>query len=206
MHKLDPLFDTLKDIIGTCIDQTKDIACADVRVSNVIKDFFATHPVYQTFAFFSEEDQSQAFTLPMILLDPIDGTKEFIKGSDECVVSMSILYSLDLHDQRNMHWIYNFRNQDEVLYNNRSFTVQHITSVPMQQTKYQTVISRTEYKKYELARLDILKLYMQPIGSIAYKLAALATQACDFVISIHNKHVWDIAAGSMMLSLQDYVF
>jgi myo-inositol-1(or 4)-monophosphatase len=37
-----------------------------------------------------------------------------------------------------------------------------------------------------------------PRGSIAFKLALLASGAADFVVSLRPKNIWDIAAGTML--------
>ena len=64
------------------------------------------------------------------------------------------------------------------------------------------MVSRSEFEKgYFNFLLDIdPKIEITPRGSIAFKLALLASGACDFVLSLSPKNIWDIAAGSVLCS------
>ncbi len=160
----------------------------DIFVSDHVKKVFKDSN--HDFNFFSEEDQEN-FEFPVIVLDPIDGTREFAKGYGECAVSLAILFSADIKDERNFGWIYNpftgFEVTNEVKYplGNRH---SHADAINI-------MISRSEWEK-SAQNMDFNNdLRISPLGSIAFKLGLLATGACECVISFRDKNIWDIAAG-----------
>lgn len=160
----------------------------DIFVSNYIKKVFEESG--HNYNFFSEEDQER-FEFPVIVLDPIDGTREFAKGYGECAVSMAILYSADIKDERNFGWIYN------------PFTGFEITSdvkFPLgsrhaHADAINIMISRSEWEKGAYKKEFSKNFRIAPLGSIAFKLGLLAAGACECVISFRDKNIWDIAAG-----------
>jgi myo-inositol-1(or 4)-monophosphatase len=159
----------------------------DIYISNLFKESF--HDLYPFLNFYSEEDQG-CFDYPVIILDPIDGTRELSQGIGECAVSFGIYYSEDFSDERNFSWIFNPFN---------SYCVDSY-NLPMKSKKSTrknllSFVSQTEYnlKLYEVENKDLNFL---PKGSIAYKLALLSRGICDFVITKKPKHIWDIMAGS----------
>lgn len=135
--------------------------------------------------FYSEENIGQ-WKFPLMMVDPLDGTKEFIAGRDEWVVSVALLKNARLEGAG---WIYN----------------------PLQQKVYQEVSPRSFVEKGvyygEASRSEWAKGYyqenfanfqMKPMGSIAFKLARLAAGEVDFIVSLHPKNIWDIAAGTLL--------
>jgi len=160
----------------------------DIFISDKVKEIFTKrHP---DFHFYSEEDP-ESFDFPAIILDPIDGTREFVKGYGECAVSLAILNSDRVDDPKNFGWIYNPFSGFEIS-NNLHVPVEHRETVP---PTINIMVSRTEWEKnlihHELSRDTVVI----PMGSIAYKLGLLAGGACDVVVSKRGKNVWDIAAG-----------
>jgi myo-inositol-1(or 4)-monophosphatase len=62
------------------------------------------------------------------------------------------------------------------------------------------MVSRSEYEKgffNHLLNFD-QKIEISPRGSIAFKLGLLASGGCDFVLSLSDKNIWDIAAGTIL--------
>jgi myo-inositol-1(or 4)-monophosphatase len=57
------------------------------------------------------------------------------------------------------------------------------------------MISRTERPK---GLYNNKSAHLLPRGSIAFKLALLASGTCDYVVSLRPKNIWDIAAGTML--------
>lgn len=143
-----------------------------------------------------EKPDQQVLSYPCLVLDPIDGTREFSKGIPECCVSMAYLNSKEIHDPKNWSWLWNPLNKAEFFSHEKSsFATSH--SEPQV-----GLVSRTEWEKglKDRAQGD-LKFF--PKGSIAYKLALLSAGACDFVFSLRDKHIWDIMGGMILLSRQN---
>ena len=188
----------IKRLIRQKIDETIDLNVEKKKDNSVVTeiDTYICSLVREKFLreidvnYFSEEDQG-SFSFPMIILDPIDGTKELIEKIGECAVSFGIYYSSDLNDERNFSWIFN------------PFTGMEISSETIElesregllnDRKMKVLVSRTEYSQKlfnENVNTEIL-----PIGSIAYKLMLLAYGVGDAVISKKPKNIWDIMAGT----------
>ena len=63
------------------------------------------------------------------------------------------------------------------------------------------MVSRTEMKGGLFDRFESLgNICLIEKGSIALKLGLLAAGACDFVVSLEHKNIWDIAAGCILAS------
>ena len=160
----------------------------DLFISQRVKEIFTKrHP---DFHFYSEEDP-ESFDFPAIVLDPLDGTREFVKGYGECAVSLAILYSSNVDDKSNFGWIYNPFSGFEIS------SDLHIPVQPRETLPPTThiMVSRSEWEKNLVNHEFGNDICVTPMGSIAYKLGLLAAGACDIVISKRPKNVWDIAAG-----------
>jgi len=70
----------------------------DTFISNLIKNAFA----HLKLNFYSEEDHGE-LALPAIILDPLDGTREFVQNRSDCSVSFGIYFSLDLMTKETSH-------------------------------------------------------------------------------------------------------
>jgi myo-inositol-1(or 4)-monophosphatase len=148
------------------------------------------------------------------IVDPLDGTKEFIKGIPEFVVAIAL--AEDGHPilgvtynpiKREMFWCARGRGcymesgtafpgcpPDRL--ESRSHRV-HVTSTPA--LEHATVLasrsetSRGEWKSYEG------KVRVNPIGSVAYKLALVAAGRADATFTRTPKSEWDIASGAALI-------
>ncbi|WP_127715288.1 inositol monophosphatase family protein [Halobacteriovorax sp. HLS] len=141
------------------------------------------------FHFFSEENMV-SFGFPSIILDPIDGTRELAKGLGECVVSLAVMTS----SNEGFSWIYNPFTGFEI-----SSKDAFCEPVSFNEDRLFGLVSRTDYSKGIFSDLSLdSSIVVEPRGSIAFKLALLASGACDFVYSKTPKSVWDIAAGTLL--------
>ncbi len=188
----------LKLEIGQKIDENLDnllisikedntiVTDIDIFISELFRDEFKR--VMPELNFFSEEHPDN-FKFPMIILDPIDGTREFAKGVAECSISFGIYYSERLDDERNFSWLYNPFNAFEIHSENRVVKGNRIIN-----DQLLAFVSRSEFAKNLFESND--EINYQPKGSIAYKLGLLAGGAGDFVMSKRPKNIWDIMAGT----------
>jgi myo-inositol-1(or 4)-monophosphatase len=162
------------------------VTVVDTFISDLFKEKFL--PELPSINFYSEEDLGE-FVYPMIILDPIDGTKELAAGLDECAISFGLYYSSSLADERNFSWIYNPFTGFEV---NSIF--RKLKSTKAINERFIAYVSRSEFA--EGLHVSNEKINYYPKGSIAYKLGLLAAGAGDFVITKKNKNIWDIMAGT----------
>ena len=133
------------------------------------------------------------------IIDPIDGTKEFIQGLDEFVVVIAFV----VQQQVEVAVTYN-PVRDELLYacrgqgafcNNQPIHVSATARLP----GALVLASRSETGRGEWDRFRDL-LTVRPMGSVAYKLAQVAQGTCDLTFSLVPKNEWDICAGTLLVT------
>ena len=172
----------------------------DYFISELVKKSFAdTHPDLH---FLSEEDP---FTLrfPALVLDPVDGTRELIRGNPEWAISLAILYSSKLNDPRNFAWIFNPASGFELGEMAPSHPSSSSTDGPSQSV-LQGLVSHTEWPSIKKDATPSIQLRL--CGSIAFKLGRMSRGECDFVFSKRPKSLWDIAAGSLLARWRGFSF
>jgi myo-inositol-1(or 4)-monophosphatase len=161
------------------------------EVDQLISEFVKSSPLADGFHFYSEEEHGE-LVFPALILDPLDGTRDFLKSRPECAVSAAWMKSP-------------FLNADHfaVVFNPfTGFTIDSTLLAPWQPkpqlAPWTGMVSRTEWENglYPFRETDNYQII--PRGSIAFKLALLASGGCDFVVSLRPKNVWDIAAGTLL--------
>lgn len=140
-------------------------------------------------ATFYSEEKFDEWKFPLIALDPLDGTREYIDGRDEWAISIGYFQSEKFEGEG---WVYNPRKEED-------FT-QDVPNYPFPyKVSYRGEVSRSEFNKQLYQRMyDEGRFVIHPVGSIAYKLARLAYQNSDFVVSLYPKNIWDIAGGTLL--------
>lgn len=138
--------------------------------------------------FYSEEKFSD-WKFPLLALDPLDGTKEYIDGRDEWAISIGVFENEDFEGEG---WVYNPKREE--VFNDEVVPYEYKTK-----TSYVGEVSRSEFNQGLFQRTnDEGKFIIEAVGSIAYKLARLAYQNSDFVVSLRPKNIWDIAGGTLL--------
>ncbi len=201
---------TLDELLVISKDKNLDIKKKEDKTFVTIVDLAISHLVKKEIAnfdssmfFHSEEDQLSELQFPCAILDPIDGTKEFVQGPAECVLSLAIVYSPRFDDPRNQAFIFNpltgfeMRSSSSFIFH---YELNHKIEKKEKMKKNPSImVSRSEWKKGlfngERKRED---LQVMPRGSIAFKLALLAAGGCDKIISKKPKNIWDICAGTIL--------
>lgn len=150
--------------------------------------------LYPHLTYYSEEKFS-VWNFPMLIVDPIDGTKEFIANVPEWTVSIACI--------SNENWL-----GDGWIYNPTTKKAYNITSIQSLKVKdaYCGEVSNSEWKKGLFTNKSTEKFKLRPMGSIAYKLGRLSAGECDFVVSLAPKNIWDIAAGVVLCNKAGYKF
>lgn len=138
------------------------------------------------FTFYSEENFSE-WKFPLLALDPLDGTQEYIEGRNEWAISIGLLPE---NDFKGAGWIYNpktgecFDSAQDLGFEQKSI--------------YRGEVSRSEWKKGLFKTDQSENFFVQAVGSIAYKLGRLSAGKSDFVVSLRPKNIWDIAGGTIL--------
>jgi myo-inositol-1(or 4)-monophosphatase len=158
----------------------------DLFLSSHVELLMESH--FPTTTFYSEEKFSD-WKFPLLALDPLDGTREYIDGNPEWAVSIGIFQTEKFEGEG---WVYNPKKQE-------IFSQEVVPYKFKTKTSYVGEVSRSEYNKGLFQRTnDEGKFIIEVVGSIAYKLARLAYQNSDFVVSLRPKNIWDIAGGTLL--------
>jgi myo-inositol-1(or 4)-monophosphatase len=175
------------------------VTTADFEADRKLKEVL--HGGFPDYGWLSEETADDGVRLGrerVWIVDPLDGTKEFIKGVPEFVVAIALV-------ERGAPIL-------GVTYNpikHELFTAAqgmgcHLDGAPVRVTSISSLAqatvlasrsetSRGEWKAYEGG------MKVNPIGSVAYKLALVAAGRADATFTRSPKSEWDIASGAALI-------
>ena len=133
------------------------------------------------------------------VVDPLDGTREFVAGIPEYCVSIAMV-----EQGRPIAGGICNPATDEVflgsldaglIYNGKP-------AHSSQRTTLQGAVvlaSRSETKRGEWKQFDNAVFRVKPMGSVAYKLALVAAGLADATFTLTPKNEWDVAAGAALV-------
>lgn len=163
-------------------DDGSPVTDLDLALSNHFELLVQDH--FRELNFYSEEKPS-AWSFPLLTLDPLDGTREYIQGNGEWAISLG-LFLTDSFEGKG--WVYNptlgelFDSAEEKRF--------------LEKDQYIGEVSRSEWNSGLFSEQHSSLFSLRPVGSIAYKLARLSQGTCDYVVSLRPKNIWDIAGGT----------
>ena len=163
------------------------VTALDLELSSLIEGMSQQH--FPQATIYSEENYS-AWSFPLLAIDPLDGTREYLSGRPEWSVSIGLFNSENFGGEG---WVYN-PSTNELFSSDLKKTILATKSV------YEGEVSRSEWEKGLYQTFQTPKFLLQPKGSIAYKLGRLAAGKIDFVVSLTPKNIWDVAGGSLLCS------
>lgn len=147
----------------------------------------------------SADDLSRLDKHRVWVVDPLDGTREFVQGLPEFAVSVGLV-----EDGKPVAGgIYNPATKETfvgslptgVTYNGRF-------AQPSQRNSLAGALvlaSRSEVKRGEWKRFEGSEFTVCPMGSVAYKLARVSAGLADITFTLTPKHEWDVAAGAALV-------
>ncbi len=164
----------------------------DLALSAQIELLMEEH--FPNTTFYSEEKFS-SWSFPLLALDPLDGTREYIEGRDDWAISIGVFPTEKFQGDG---WIYNPK------------TGECFSEVPKQdfidKSTYCGEVSRSEWKSGLFNHQESEKFKLKAVGSIAYKLGRLSAGKSDFVVSLRPKNIWDIAGGTILCQKAGFKF
>ncbi len=133
------------------------------------------------------------------IVDPLDGTREFVKGLPEFCVSIGFVENA----KPVAGGIYNPATQETflgaidtgVFYNGQP-------SHPSQRKTMDGALilaSRSEVKRGEWKRFENGSFKVRAMGSVAYKLALVSAGLADITFTLTPKNEWDVVAGAALV-------
>jgi len=148
----------------------------------------------------SADDVSRLSKSRVWVVDPLDGTREFVQGIPEFCVSIGFV-----EDGRPVAGgICNPATNETiigaidcgVLYNGKP-------ARPSQRTTLKgslILASRSEVKRGEWQQFQSGEYQIHPMGSVAYKLGLVAAGVADITFTLTPKNEWDVAAGAALVA------
>ena len=174
------------------------VTTADLMANRAIREIVAAR--FPRDAWLSEEDADDPGRLDQSrvwIVDPLDGTREFIKGIPEFCVSIGLsvdgspVLGVIYHPLREE--LFSATRGGGARLNGESLHV----SRPEEGARPCLLISRAEPRK-RLAELE-REFELEPMGSIAYRLAAVAHGRADATLTFRRVKEWDVCAGIVIV-------
>jgi len=133
------------------------------------------------------------------IVDPLDGTREFVKGIPEFCISIAMVES----GQPVAGGICNPATRETFIGSLQTgVTYNGVLAHASQRAKLDGALvlaSRSEVKRGEWEAFKEAPFKVQPMGSVAYKLARVAAGLADATFTLTPKNEWDVAAGAALV-------
>ena len=159
-------------------------------------------PLIEGAQWLSEESEQSTPLLPgepTWVVDPLDGTREFLRGIPEFAVSAGLFAG-----GRLVLGVVALPVQGQVLSGLLSAERREarcdgeaLPALPRDGAVERVVVSRHDYERRKIHRQIPYTVY--PCGSAAVKLAHVATGEADVYLSTGPRSVWDVAGGAAVL-------
>ena len=147
----------------------------------------------------SADDFSRLRCERVWIVDPLDGTREFVAGVPEFCVSIAYAEAGELVAGGILNpasnEIFVGSRRAGLTYNGNEARVSGRTEL----AGATILASRSETDRGEWERFRQAPFNIQPVGSVAYKLAQVAAGLADATFTLFPKHEWDIAGGAALV-------
>ena len=145
------------------------------------------------------DDHSRLSKTRVWVVDPLDGTREFVQGIPEFCVSIAMV-------ENGVPVAGGICNPatDELILGSRDAGVTYNGSParPSQRCDLNGALvlaSRSEIKRGEWKQFESAEFNIRPMGSVAYKLGLVAAGRADLTFTLVPKNEWDVAAGAALV-------
>jgi myo-inositol-1(or 4)-monophosphatase len=133
------------------------------------------------------------------IVDPIDGTKEFVQGIDEWCVSIAlaedgVVIAAGIFNPARDETIIGSRETGVTLNGKAVRTTDKTELSGATALASRSEVSRGEWDKFMDGPMQVV-----PMGSVAYKLARVGAGLDDITFTLVSKNEWDYAAGAMLV-------
>jgi len=145
------------------------------------------------------DDQARLGKERLWVVDPLDGTREFVQGIPEWCISIAWIQA----GEAVAGGILNPATS-ELFLGSRATGVTR-NGVPVHVSRRPALAgalvlgSRSEFKRGEWKPFQDGSLELRPVGSVAYKLALVAAGLADATWTLVPKNEWDVAAGTALV-------
>jgi len=184
----------------TAYKENKDpVTTADLEADRILKEGLLKY--FPQTGWLSEETRDDPMRLgkkQVWIVDPIDGTKEFVSGIPEYSVSVALAENgfpvLATVYNPATEELFSAAKGKGAWLNGEPIEADHpLGNLPV------LLASRSEIQRGEFIPFEPFA-EIRPCGSIAYKLALVAVGFADATLSLGPKNEWDIAAGVLLMA------
>jgi myo-inositol-1(or 4)-monophosphatase len=134
------------------------------------------------------------------IVDPLDGTKEFVEGVPQYAVSIALV----VRGRPVAGCVYQPTTREcfHGSHGGGAWLGGERLAVSRSESLAQSLLlsSRTEMKRGQIEAFRALFARVEPVGSVALKLALVAAGRADLWISAAPKSEWDVCAGDLLVS------
>jgi myo-inositol-1(or 4)-monophosphatase len=148
----------------------------------------------------SADDLGRLETDRVWIVDPLDGTQEFVAGIPEWAVSIGLTESGraiagGISNPETGECVLG-SDETGVIFNGQPAGVRETTDLE----RMLVLASRSEVRRGDWNRYSSAPFQIQGVGSVAYKLARVAAGFADATWTLTPKHEWDVAAGVALVN------
>ncbi|MBT3344471.1 MAG: 3'(2'),5'-bisphosphate nucleotidase CysQ [Gemmatimonadetes bacterium] len=169
---------------------------ADAHLKKALSDAFPQH------GWLSEEtvDSPERLSASSVwIVDPIDGTKEFLEGIPEFAVSIALVEDGEptvaaLYNPAADEMYTAIKGGGTFLNGQRVFCSELVDL-----SDASLIVSRSEKARGEVDAIEPFLGEVRPVGSVAYKLAVVAAGGADLNVSVQPKNEWDVCGGDLLV-------
>lgn len=169
---------------------------SDRAIARQLREVFPDDPIL------SEEtanDPSRVRRRRVWIVDPMDGTKEFVARIPEFAVSIALAEEGEpvvavVHNPAAGVTVHATRGGG-TFREGRRVSVSEVSRLE----DAVVIASRTEISRSQFAPYEGWFRELRPVGSIAWKLACIACAEGDLNVSVAPKNEWDVCAGDLLV-------
>ncbi len=173
---------------------------ADLQANEVLREILGRE--FPACRWLSEETARDAHAYgeePTWVIDPLDGTADFVAGLPEFAVSVALVSEGRARVAAVVNPatgdIWGAREGAGATRNGRPIRTQASTDLSAEKV----LVSRSEHRRGDLAAYSP-RLRLSPVGSIAYKLCLVASGEGAAVFTMKPRSLWDVAGGALVLA------
>ncbi len=176
------------------------VTTADIAIDGALKRFLMREN--RGFGWLSEEttDNSKRFGKEFVwIVDPIDGTKEFIQGIPQFTICIGLVRNGKpivgvIYNPVTKELYWSIKGQGAYLNSKRIFVNQ---TAKLKDSKVSISINEFKRGNHKTYENDVQEI--ETVGSTAYKIVKVAEGAHDLTVSTNQKSEWDICGAEAIL-------
>ena len=187
-----------KGVTLACKENNDLLTHADLQANQILKSrLCGAFPEYGWLSEESVDDEARLSCRRVWVVDPIDGTREYVAGLPEYVVSVALVEDgvviLACVFNPATRELFSAKKGYGAFLNNTRVRCRSVVD-----NQLMLLASRAECERGEWQRFG--QEQVKPVGSIAYKLGLVAAGLADATFSLGHKSEWDVAAGVLLVS------